>query len=127
VVEQAIKSVPQYPPGTFAYSNLDYVVLGAVLEKKTGQSWEDLIRTRLFQPLDMASAGFGSPGTKGVLDEPWGHIIVNDRIDAVQADNPAVFGPAGRVHCSLSDWARFVGVYMQRGSGSLLAKERCKP
>jgi CubicO group peptidase (beta-lactamase class C family)/class 3 adenylate cyclase len=122
-VEQAVGTPPQYAPGTkYEYSNLDYVVLGAVLEKKTGQSWEDLIRTRLFQPLGMSSAGFGPPGTKGLLDEPWGHLLVDGKIKPLQFDNPPVFGPAGRVHCNMTDWARFVALYLQPRSQTLLAQ-----
>jgi CubicO group peptidase (beta-lactamase class C family) len=113
-VEQAVSVAPMHAPGTtFLYTNLGYVVLGAVLEKKTGQAWEDLMRTKIFGPLGMASAGFGPPGTKGLVDAPWGHRITEGRVDPSQSDNPPVLGPAGRVHCSIGEWARFVSTFLQ--------------
>ena len=121
-VEQAVSVASVKATGTgYLYSNLDYVVLGAVLEKKTGQAWEDLMRKRLFEPLGMATAGFGPPGTKGLVDAPWGHRVTDGRVEPSQTDNPPVFGPAGTVHCSIDDWARFVSLYLQSGSQTLLS------
>lgn len=51
--------------GNFVYSNLGYMVAGAMAEKKTGKSWEALMQEKLFKPLGMTSAGFGFPGTRG--------------------------------------------------------------
>jgi hypothetical protein len=30
----------------------------------------------------------------------------------LQSDNPPVMGPAGRVHCTIADWGKFIGVYL---------------
>lgn len=54
--------------GTYEYSNLGYMVAGAMAEKLTGKSWENLMRVKLFNPLGMTSAGFGAPGTPGKID-----------------------------------------------------------
>ena len=37
----------------FEYSNLNFVLLGAVLQTVTGRSWQDLVRKRVLQPLSM--------------------------------------------------------------------------
>lgn len=108
---RALQTVPEFQPGSTAqYSNLGYVVLGAMLESKTGKSWEDLMRSMLFQPLGMSSAGFGGIGTPGRIDQPWGHLSGGSPIDlnGPTADNAPVLGPAGTVHCTLQDWSRFV-------------------
>lgn len=41
------------PAGTYAYSNLNYVVLGLVVEAVSGQAYGDYIRTHIFEPLGM--------------------------------------------------------------------------
>lgn len=100
---------PEAPPGTKKiYSNQGYAILGAMLERITGKSWEKLMREQLFVPLGMTSAGFGIPGTIGQVDAPWGHQLRQGIILPVQADNPPAIGPGGTVHCSLDDLARFV-------------------
>lgn len=111
VVQKAVSEKPRYTPGqAYHYSNLGYVVAGAVIEKLTGSPWEDRIKTLLFDPLQMTSAGFGGVGTPGRFDQPWGHH--NDGKPAAangpDMDNPPVLGPAGRVHCTTADWAKFV-------------------
>jgi CubicO group peptidase (beta-lactamase class C family) len=84
-------------------------------EKVTGLSWEDLMHQRLFLPLDMASAGFGPPGTKDKIDQPWGHVSGSTSLRPLQRDNPPVLGPAGTVHCNLKDWARFAALHLNEG------------
>ena len=69
----------------------------------------------LFGPLGMKSAGFGPPGTRETIREPWGHARIEGRWSAGQFDNAPALGPAGRVHCSISDWARFLSCYLPEG------------
>jgi CubicO group peptidase (beta-lactamase class C family) len=54
----------EFRPGADHYSNMGYSILAAVVEKVSGQSWEDYEREHLWKPLGMASTGltqFGSP------------------------------------------------------------------
>jgi CubicO group peptidase (beta-lactamase class C family) len=114
---------PEAVPGTtMIYSNQGYAIVGAMLEKITGQDYETLITEKLFQPLHMDTAGFGPPGTKGKVDQPWGHIHKLLLTIPVQADNPPAIAPAGRVHCSLDDLARFAIFHLQRNATNGLLK-----
>jgi CubicO group peptidase (beta-lactamase class C family) len=118
-VRKSLAMAPVGPmSGTFEYSNNGYVVAGTMLETKLGNSWEDLITTHLFQPLGLSTAGFGAPGHKGATDQPVGHAKamfgearhaypVGERV----TDNPAVLGPAGRVHMSLQDLLRYLAAH----------------
>jgi len=50
---------PVTPPGTrYAYSNVGYVALGAVVERVAGRSLDDVARARIFEPLGMTAARF---------------------------------------------------------------------
>jgi CubicO group peptidase (beta-lactamase class C family) len=116
-------SVPrEVPRGTFLYSNAGYVIAGAMLEQVTGENWETLMQRELFRPLGMTGAGFGPPGDPGSRDQPWGHIGGSaSTLRAVPpgpfADNPAALGPAGTVHASLRDYARFVAAHLAGARG----------
>lgn len=117
-LKAALRDPPAKKPGTeFEYSNFGYVIAARMAEEVTGSSWEELMRKRLFEPLGMKSAGFGPPGTKGEVDQPWGHYADKDGRRAAQTDNPPFLGPAGTVHCSMSDWAKFAGLHIRGDQG----------
>jgi CubicO group peptidase (beta-lactamase class C family) len=116
-VEQALSAAPATPIGTFSYSNISFVILGAIIEAKTGKSWEDAMRQKIFGPLHMTNAGFGAPGMRGKVDQPWGHVDKDGTLQPTQIDNPPVLGPAGTVHCSMSDWSRFIAEILRGAQG----------
>jgi CubicO group peptidase (beta-lactamase class C family) len=124
-IEAVLSQPSEVTPGTkMIYSNQGYAIIGAMLEKLTGIPWETLITERLFKPLHMDSAGFGPPGTVGAVDQPWGHTRKLGIPMPLQNDNPPAIAPAGRVHCSLDDLARFTIFHMQSGqAGGLLKPE----
>jgi len=50
-----------FEPGTkYSYNNSAYFLLGVILEKVTGQSYEMLLRERIFSPLGMNDSGYDS-------------------------------------------------------------------
>lgn len=103
---------PEVPPGTkFLYSNQGYSIAGLMLERATGKAWESLLQTYVFSACLMNTAGFGAAGTPGKADQPWGHREEKGKLIPVppgkQADNPPSIGPAGTVHCSIVELARY--------------------
>jgi CubicO group peptidase (beta-lactamase class C family) len=52
------------PGSTFAYSNSGYNLLGMIIEKLRGLSYEQVIRQRIFHPLGMTGSGFNYPRLK---------------------------------------------------------------
>lgn len=117
-VAQKILNLPPMnkPNSSYLYSNWNYILVGAIIERISGISWEDFIQQRLFSPLKMSSCGFGSAAnpTAQTPDQPWPHRHLSDGTlqplnSQEPADNPRAFGPAGTVHCSLEDW----GIYLQ--------------
>jgi len=107
------------PGSVFSYQNANFILAGAMLERCTGKAWEDMMKTELFQPLGMTTAGFGAPGTPNAVDQPWGHTDVSGQRVANQGDNTPGLGPAGTVHASLADWARFIRLHIDGSEGSL--------
>ncbi len=119
VVARWLLETPAYPPGNYHYSNGGYVVMGSILERLGGKSWEILMRERVFGPLGMTSAGFGGTGTIGEIDQPWPHLA-NGRSalsNGHTMDNLPYMGPAGTVHASMSDWGKFLADQLRGGTG----------
>ncbi|GMU24691.1 MAG: hypothetical protein AMXMBFR13_47640 [Phycisphaerae bacterium] len=125
LAQMSLRLPPAAQAGSqFIYSNYGYVVAGAIAEQVAGRPWEDLMRRRLFEPLGVRSAGFGSAGTPEQVDQPWGHMRLwfGKRMSfepGPDADNPAWLGPAGTVHLSLEDWGRYAALHAARGQGGI--------
>ncbi len=129
-IKGILEREPEAKPGTKTiYSNQGYTIAGVMLEKASGKTWEELMRTMLFEPLGMNSAGFGAPASVGQVDQPWGHTKSTAAIKPVPpgpgADNPMAIAPAGAVHCSLVDLAQYAAFHMagERGQSKLLKAE----
>lgn len=57
IVDWAVKRGPQYEPGTdYLYNTVGHVVAGLVIEKVTGNTAEEELRTRIFEPVEAADA-----------------------------------------------------------------------
>ena len=98
------------PGERFEYSNLGYTLAGAMMERVTGKTWEELVVARIFDPLKLTTAGFGPQASLGRVDAPLGHAAdKNGKMQAFLAgpwgDNPLIIGPAGLAHMSVLDFA----------------------
>ena len=124
-----LSSGAEHANGSWSYSNMGYVIAGAMLETRGGASWETLLTARVFVPLGMTHSGFGAPGMRGALDQPLGHISTGSGFDPVElgsrADNPQAVGPAGTVHTTLDDFSRYLQAHLDgaRGVPGLLTLE----
>jgi len=127
-----IAAKPPRPAGeAFAYSNVGYTIAAAMAEKATGASWEDLVTREVFEPLELSGAGFGPPTSSDeALDQPRGHhILLSWKVAADDtADNTPIMRPAGGVHMTLDDLAKYALEHLrgEQGAGKLLSAETYK-
>ncbi len=103
----------RWKPGTFfSYSNSGPAVAAYVVEKISGQRFEDFVRERIFEPLEMPGAGYllteeararlvKSFRADGTTEEPYSHILVR---------------PSGAISASPHEMAHFVQMLILRGS-----------
>ncbi|WP_269515938.1 serine hydrolase domain-containing protein [Brevundimonas subvibrioides] len=123
LVEAFLAVPPAGTPGTFAYANGNYVLLGAVIERITGEAWEQVMGSELFQPLGIESGGFGAPTGA----QPWGHRARRPVDPAGPgSDNPLAIGPAGTAHMTLADYGRFLSVFLNDAGDWLSAESRAR-
>ena len=114
--EWMLKRGAASPVGEYVYSNAGYCLAAAMAERVTGKSWEALMRERLFKPLGLKSAGFGWPA-RAHANEPWGHketeagvLVPHSPRDVYQL--PPYIAPAGDVHMSITDFARYARLHL---------------
>lgn len=134
LMDAALAGEPTAAPGAaFLYSNLGYIIAGAILEAKASKPWEDIVRDEVLTPLALTSAGQGPPGVRDVLTQPRGHRRAQDgSLTAVEpsplADNPPYLGPAGRLHMTVGDLAKWGQAHLrgERGQDGLVRAETFK-
>ena len=122
LVQSVTSKPPEATPGEkYLYSNAGFSIAGHMAEKVTGKSWEELMREKIFRPLGMTTAGFGAPVKN---DQPRGHKADGSPVEpGPGADNPVGIGPAGIVHCSIGDWAKFAAANLPSSKIKLVKPE----
>jgi CubicO group peptidase (beta-lactamase class C family) len=108
---------PAVEPGTrFLYSNSGYSLAAAMAERATGRGWEALMQEYVFQRLGLRSAGFGWPAAADAT-QPWGHEEEAGGFQPHDPDGeyqlPAFLAPAGDVHMSVEDLARYAQAHLR--------------
>ncbi len=108
LVRVATAHPPYFAPGQgYHYSNTDYLVIGMLIERVTGRSWQDEVERRIIRPLGLhatampdTSPDIQGPHTKGYFDLPTGPADVT-------RFNPSIAGSAGAGISDATDLARF--------------------
>ncbi|MCP4725568.1 MAG: beta-lactamase family protein [bacterium] len=124
---------PHNRPGTFKYSNAGYDIAGAMLERITGRSWEELVMEMIFVPLNMRTAGFGIPAADDP-DQPWGHWqrwrneTPTEPVSPDYNTLPDYEAPSGDVYMSILDCAKYLQVHLKglRGIDGFVSSDLIK-
>lgn len=118
----ALGQPEQFAPGTkYVYTNANTNLIGAVIEKVTGQQYAEVLRERILDPLGQTGTTYitdvsdwKSPHAVGYMPDPdTGEMVPQD-------ENPSILGAAGSLFSTLEDgraWADTLG------SGALLKPE----
>ncbi len=131
VIESICRSGPVHEPGTAAvYGDLDFIVLGAVVEAVARQSLDAFCQDRIFRPLELAHTGFlptlegaGLPpeslrrGFAATENCPWrGRIVWGEVHDPNASAMGGVAGHAG-LFAPADDVLRFARVVLDAWHG----------
>ena len=116
----------KFPPGEkFQYSNSGFMVLGAIIEKVSGQDYYSYVQEHIYKPAGMNDTGFYEPGREipnlaigytkmGPDDKPLEEPKANTDIREIKG------GPAGGGYSTAPDMVRF---HMALRSYKLLNRE----
>ncbi len=108
LAELAFDKIAGPPFRTYHYSNLAYGLLGAVLQRVTGESWADLVAKRVLDPLGMKRTTYAPV-------EPYARGYVVHELDESLHEEPRLdagaMAPAGQLWSTVTDmakWAAFL-------------------
>lgn len=93
----------EFAPGEkYNYSNSGYILLGAIIEKVSGQSYEMFLKENIFQPLKMMNTGYDHHSTI-LKDRAAGYCLSNEGlINAVYTDM-SIAHAAGSLYTTAED------------------------
>ena len=102
-----------FPPGEkFQYSNAGFMLLGAIIEKISGQDYYSYVRDHIYQPAGMTNTGFYEPG-KEIPNLAIGYTRMThdgQQLDEVRDNNgvrEVKGGPAGGGYSTAPDLVKF--------------------
>ncbi len=99
-----------YTPGyTFNYSNYGYILLGLLIERVSGQRYEDFVKDNIFTPAGMVNSGFGySHVTTPNMGQAYIDYLGNQEYLPMEVDMKSWPGAAGMLYTTTEDLYRFV-------------------
>ena len=105
----------------FSYVNNLWVTAAAVVEAKTGKSWEQNLQERIFDPLGMTESSASQEALFKSGNAATFHVLDGEKVKPIARDWPLfdwpyVYGPAGGINSNVLDMARWVRMQLAEGS-----------
>jgi CubicO group peptidase (beta-lactamase class C family) len=118
--EELKKRPLEFDPGSrINYSNSGYFVLGHIIEKVSGQPWDEYLRDHVFTPSGMKHSGYDK--SKTLDGRATGYLVEDDRLyHAVAADDALGAYAAGGLYSTVEDLSRWEQAL---AAGKLVRKE----
>lgn len=97
----------EFAPGTdWKYSNSNYLLLGAVIERASGMPWQDYLRRNFFEPVGMRDSAIDSLRDI-VPHRARGYVRVRDQVQNARDFPRNLAGPAGSLRSTARDLLRW--------------------
>ncbi|MGZ5445602.1 MAG: serine hydrolase [Thermoanaerobaculia bacterium] len=112
---------------SYGYHNIMFIAAGEVVTHTSGTSWDDFVRTRIFQPLGMKNTVISDAEWNASTDRATGYSWDSKaaRIEVQKPIDTTTIGAGGAIKSSardLANWIRF-----QLAGGSFEGKQLVKP
>ncbi|MEU0566134.1 serine hydrolase domain-containing protein [Nonomuraea sp. NPDC005983] len=108
LVTLALQRPAEFPPGTdWSYSNTNYLIVGMIIEKVTGNTFGTEIRNRILRPLRLNATSVPDDALDIPGPHPSGYLKTGDGLLDITRHNPSVAGASGGMISSASDLNRF--------------------
>jgi len=93
----------RFEPGEkFEYSNSNYIILGLIIEKVSGQSYAQYVENEIFKPLAMNDSGFEYPQQK-YENFAYGYVAENDKVTLARSRIMSNAHASGALYSTVRD------------------------
>ncbi len=99
----------------FQYQNLMFMTAGYLLGQLTGSTWEDVVLTRIFQPLGMSNSNFSVDESQRSADFALPYRRDDEQLALMPFRNITTMGPAGSINSCVADMAKWVRLHIDGG------------
>ena len=118
-IEQAVRIMryvmPDRPAGTTEeYCNLNFIILGLVVEKVSGMSYSDYLQKHVFEPLQMKNS-YPSRAEAGNATLAQGHYVAYGIALPNYEPVPTAQVPAGFQYLSARDLTAYAALFLNNG------------
>jgi CubicO group peptidase (beta-lactamase class C family) len=111
------------PGSNWSYSNTGYILLGMIVEKVSGQSYADFLKTNIFEPLGMKDSGYDR--ARNILKErASGYEIIDGHVANADFTDMSVPFSAGGIYSTVEDMYRWNEALTE--AGKLLSADSLK-
>jgi CubicO group peptidase (beta-lactamase class C family) len=99
----------------FQYSNLTFTLAGHIAEVVAGRTWEELVRAKLLQPLDMNSTAFERP-TTGNVTLSYHESSRRELASCCRLDAETIAPAGGSIYSTVEDMACWIAFNLNGGA-----------
>jgi CubicO group peptidase (beta-lactamase class C family) len=119
LLEQVAKLKRTAPVGSgHQYNNTAYSVAATIIERTTGQTWEEFLQERFFRPLEMTRTSTSAPVVDTSADVASPHVqrwFGFGRPAAATYEDLRLIAPAGAMHTSVNDMLSWMRMNLSGG------------
>lgn len=100
---------------TFQYQNLMFMTAGILIEEVAGESWEQFIQKRFFDPLEMKTSNFSVTVSQKTSDFAMPYVEKKGEVQEVPFRNIDEIGPAGSINSCVDEMANWLIMQINKG------------
>ena len=99
----------------YQYNNLMFLTAGVLIERVSGNTWEEFVRRRILDPLGMKNSNFSVNDSQKTSDFSMPYQETNGEVKEIPFRNIDVIGPAGSINSSVNEMTRWLLLQLGKG------------
>lgn len=100
---------------TYQYNNLMFLTAGVLAQRISGMKWEDLVRQRLFAPLEMKASNFSVADSQKAADFAKPYENAKGNVVEIPFRGIDEIAPAGAINSCVDDMSRYLLFHLSHG------------